>query len=241
MCGRFVVKSATEVIRDMFGDYEVIEQYAPSFNVAPSQQAPVFLESKGKNQVRNLQWGLVPFFAKDPKVGFRMINARSETIHKLPSFRTPFRSRRCAVAADGFYEWRKLDKVKIPYYIHSKSGSPLVFAGLYDHWKKPDGDWLSTFTIATVPANSLMEQIHNDKKRMPAILSPGKALDTWLDSKEEEPEALQPLLKPLAEGELAAHIVSRNVNSPKNNHESLVEPVSDEYIAGTYGEVPAID
>jgi putative SOS response-associated peptidase YedK len=238
MCGRFVVKSATEVIRDLFGDYEVIEQYEPNFNVAPSAMAPVYLQGRDGKQRRNLQWGLVPFFAKDPKIGFKTINARSETIHQLPSFRHSFRKRRCAVTADGFYEWRKLEPGKIPYFITLQSGDPMYFAGIYDHWKRPDGSYLSTFSITTVPANELMAQIHNDKKRMPAILSSDRNLRIWMDSTVEDPEQLLPLLRPLPDGELTAHIVAREVNSPRNNHADLTAPADDAYIKRTYGEVP---
>ncbi|MFC1585442.1 SOS response-associated peptidase [Fibrobacterota bacterium] len=240
MCGRFVVKSATEVIRDMFGEYEQIEQYEPSFNVAPSNQAPVFLKSKGKKQRRNLTWGLVPFFAKDPKAGFKMINARAETIHKLPSFRNPFRRQRCAVAADGFYEWRRVGEAKVPYYIHLKSGAPMVFAGIYDHWKKPEGGHLSTFSIATVPANELLAEIHNHKKRMPAVIGQDGDLDRWMDNGLEDPEQLLPVLRPIPDGELAAHIVTRDVNSPKNNHADLISPADDAYVSKVYGEVPGL-
>jgi putative SOS response-associated peptidase YedK len=240
MCGRFVVKSATEVIRDMFGDYEVIEQYAPNFNVAPGQQAPVLLKSRGQRQVRNLQWGLVPFFAKEPKTSFKTINARAETIHKLPSYRTPFRKRRCAVAADGFYEWRKLGKVKVPYYITLARGAPMLFAGVYDHWKRPQGGYLSTFSIATVAANAFMAQIHNDKKRMPAMLLTEEKVRAWVEDESEDPGTLQPLLASAPRNTLTAHVVRRDVGSPRNNRKELIDPVTAEYVGETYGEVPEL-
>ena len=240
MCGRFVVKSSREVLRDMFGEYEVIEQYEPNFNIAPSGKAPVYVQNKEKKQRRNLQWGLVPFFFKDPKSGFRMINSRAETIHEKPSFRKPFRRQRCAVAADGFYEWRKMGKNKVPYYISLQSDEPMVFAALYDHWKKTEGSYLSTFSIVTVEANSLMAQIHNDKKRMPAIIHSGSDLDTWMDNSIEDTEKLLPLLNPLPSGQLKAHMVAKEVGSPAHNYRELTAPVDDVYISKMYGKVPEL-
>ena len=219
MCGRFSLYHAED---DVIGRFEVGEadyEFAPRYNVAPSQSiAAVVREGEGRVLV-GLKWGLVPSWAKDPAVGNRMINARAETLAEKPSYRRALASRRCLIPADGFYEWRKEARgLKQPMYIRRRDGGLFAFAGLWEEWKGPDGGLLRTSTIVTVAPNELMRPIHD---RMPAILTPEDEA-RWLDPRSGAAAAL-PLLRPFPEGELEAFPVSRAVNSPSVNDPSLIE------------------
>jgi putative SOS response-associated peptidase YedK len=183
---------------------------------------PVVIVEHDQRVLKLMKWGLVPFWAKDEKIGYKMINARSEGIESKPSFRDPFKKRRCLVLSDGFYEWKKFDaKTKVPYFIRLKSGEPFAFAGLWDIWDKGD-EPLETFTIMTTENNELMEPIHN---RMPVILHE-KDEGLWLDPELKDPEKLTPLLKPYPSEEMELYVVSTVVNSPKNDVPDCIEPVS---------------
>ncbi len=224
MCGRFTKKSSKEDLRKRFGFNDTSEDtlFEPRYNIAPSQEQPVLIVSQDKRIVTMMKWGLVPHWSKDPKIGFKMINARSEGIHEKPSFKTPLRERRCLVLADGFYEWHKPDKkTKIPYYFKLKSNEPFAFAGLWDVWEK-DGQTLKTFTIITTTPNQLMEPIHG---RMPVILEE-KDEAKWLDPEIRKPSDLIPLLKPYASDEMECFRVSTIVNSPKNDVPECLIPAS---------------
>jgi putative SOS response-associated peptidase YedK len=166
MCGRF---SATFTFRDikvrwnLSGDLE----FAPRYNIAPSQQVPVIVRNNDRNEAKLMKWGLVPSWAPDPSIGNRMINARAETLLEKPSFRQLVSQRRCIIPADGFYEWRREGNRKVPVWIHLKNKEPFAFAGLWDVWHAFDsGDMLNTFTIITTDPNALVRRIHN---RMPVI------------------------------------------------------------------------
>jgi putative SOS response-associated peptidase YedK len=191
-----------------------------SYNVAPGTAAPVVVNLE-RPLVTAHRWGLVPHWARDPKMGYRMINARAETLAEKPAFRAAIRRRRCLVLADGFYEWRKQGRQKTPFYIRRRSGGLLTLAGLWESWKQPDGESLRSFTIITVGPNRLLEPIHD---RMPAILGPD-ARDRWLDPDPADPATLAPLLAPCAEDELEAFEVSTLVNSPANDSSRCIEPV----------------
>src|SRR3990172_2064564 len=167
-------------------------------------------------------WGLVPFWAKEPSIGYKMINAKSETLSEKPSFRKPFKEKRCLVLADGFYEWEKTDKKnKVPYRFVLKNRQPFAFAGLWDVWKTPEGDTLLSFTIITTRANELMERIHD---RMPVILNE-KDEAKWLDPEFKDTDKLSSLLQPYPSEQMVAYKVSTIVNSPKNDTPSCIEPV----------------
>ena len=171
-----------------------------------------------------LKWGLVPFWADDPKIGNRMINARAETVAKKPAFRQAFRRRRCLVPADGFFEWNKgpsdgKKPTKTPYWIHRADGAPFVMAGLWERWEPENGSALHTFTILTTDAVPEIRDIH---QRMPVIL-PEKAADAWLAA-DTSAEDLVSLLGPYGEG-LRFHPVSSVVNSPRNDSPECIEPV----------------
>lgn len=172
---------------------------------------------------RLIRWGLVPHWAKEEAIGYKMINARAETIAEKPSYRKSFERRRCLVLADGFYEWQKVDglKQKIPMRIMLKNKEPFAFAGLWDVWKKPDGGELRSFTIITTEPNDFMKAIHN---RMPVILRQ-KDEEMWLDPDLKDTSKLLPLLVPFASKEMDAYEVSTIVNSPQNDDPQCIAPV----------------
>ena len=175
-------------------------------------------------QIEFFHWGLIPSWAKDPKIGNQMINARSETLSEKPSFRNAYKRRRCLVLADGYYEWQKIpgEKTKQPVYIRLKSQRPFAFAGLWEVWKGEGMDEpLRSCTIITCPPNAVLAEIHH---RMPVIL-PAEAYAAWLAPDEQSSEALQPLLVPYADEEVETYPVSRFVNRPGNNSPECIAPV----------------
>ena len=215
MCGRFVKKSSKEELRKRFGfdDPDRGGLLEPHYNIAPSQEHPILIVSQDRRILSMMKWGLVPHWSKDPKIGYKMINARSEGIEEKPSFKTPLKRKRCIVMADGFYEWHKPDKkTKTPYYFRLKSAEPFAMAGLWDLWDKGD-QILKTFTIITTSPNELMEPIHN---RMPVILNECDEA-RWLDPEITNPHDVLPLLKPYPSKEMESFKVSTIVNSPKND------------------------
>jgi putative SOS response-associated peptidase YedK len=169
-----------------------------------------------------LRWGLVPFWAKDPKIGSRMINARSETVATKPAFRAAFRRRRCLVLADGFYEWQKVQGGKQPHYVRLKDGSPFAFAGLWERWQGESQGMVESCTLLTTEPNDLIRPLHN---RMPVILQP-QAYSLWLDTETDDAQALQALLRPFPSEGMLAYPVSRWVNSPANDDQRCIEPVN---------------
>lgn len=223
MCGRFAFYSPTEAVSRLFGTASGAD-LPPSYNIAPTQDAPVVRGVAGDGrEFVTLRWGLVPFWAKDAKIGNRMINARSETVAGKPAFRQAFRKRRCLILADGFYEWQKTPAGKTPWYISLASGGPFAMAGLWESWRGGEYDDdrpLQTCTIITTSPNELMAQLHN---RMPAILL-DDAVDRWLDPA-SDPADLSGLLAPIPAHRLAAAQVSRRVNSPANDDADLITAV----------------
>jgi putative SOS response-associated peptidase YedK len=221
MCGRFVLFSSLEEIREAFAVQQVRYQLEPSYNVAPTQSVAVVVQREGVNTLERMRWGLIPAWAKDPAIGSRMINARAETVGEKPSFKRPLKDRRCLVVANGFYEWQKTGQAKIPMFIRLKSGQPFGFAGLYDVWTSPEGEAVASCTIITTSANDLMQPIHD---RMPVIL-PRSQESTWLNPAIQSAADVLPLLVPYSAAEMEAYAVSRLVNSPENNSPDLVRPV----------------
>jgi putative SOS response-associated peptidase YedK len=192
----------------------------PRYNIAPSQEAPVIVQTEGKRSIELFQWGLIPSWAKDPAIGNKMINARAETLAEKPSFKRLLKGRRCLVLADSFYEWRKEAKRKVPMRFKLKSGEPVTFAGLWDTWKQPDGKVLRTYTIITTDANDLIQPIHN---RMPVMLSHDDALK-WLNVEDEIAHALA-LLKPYPSEKMEGYDVSLLVNNPRNDSPERIKPI----------------
>ena len=224
MCGRFTLKTDPETLTETFPGFTTpaADEMVPRYNIAPSQQVAV-VANNGGNSVEFFQWGLIPSWAKDPKIGNRMINARSETLAEKPSFRTPYKRRRCLILTDGFYEWRAEpgSQTKTPFYIHLKSEKPFAFAGLWEAWSPNiDDDPLLSCTIITTSPNALMETIH---RRMPVILEPD-GYDQWLDPSDQSPTQLDGLLKSYPAEEMEAYPVSRLVNRPSNDSPDCIAP-----------------
>ncbi len=193
MCGRFRLSQSGEAIQAAF-ELSEVPSLEPRNNIAPTQMVPTILKSSHESdrQLKMLRWGLIPSWAKDPKMGARMINARAETVAEKPAFRTVFRRRRCLVVADGFYEWQQQKGKKQPFAFRLHDGQPFGFAGLWEHWEAPDGEAIESCTILTTDANELVRPIHD---RMPVILDP-KDYDVWLDPALQKAESLQQLLCP---------------------------------------------
>jgi|SRR5215213_5786218 len=218
MCGRFTRSQSIQAIAEEFGIGQVSCNLGPSFNIAPTQKVAVII-TDGVKQLVPVRWGLVPSWAKDPSVGSKMINARAETITEKASYRNAFKKRRCLVVADGFYEWQNTGEARKPVYIRLKSGKPFGFAGLYEVWKSPEGEEITTCTIITTEANELMKPIH---ERMPVII-PKEHQDKWLDPSTNDQGQLLDMLRPNPAEEMEAHPVSKRVNSPSNNSPDLVK------------------
>ena len=204
-----------------FGVQEITDDLQPSFNVAPTDNVAVVLNN-GVKQLVAMRWGLVPFWATDPKIASKHINARAETLTVKPAFKDAFKRRRCLVVADGFFEWQKEGATKIPLFIQLEPERPFGFAGLYEVWTPPLGEKLVTCTIITTEPNELVRPIHD---RMPVIL-PKDAEDFWLDSAVEDHTRLLDLLQPYQASDMSAFTVSKLVNSVKNNSPECIEPVS---------------
>jgi len=202
-----------------------VPDFPPRFNVAPTQQVAAVrvLTQGGDRQLELLRWGLVPFWAKDIKIGSRMINARSETVASKPAFRAAFKRRRCLVLADGFYEWRRTPDGKQPYYITLEHGGPFAIAGLWERWDKGEEGPVETCTLLTTTPNPLVEQVHN---RMPVILEPDD-YDLWLDPELQDRARLEPLLRAFPAEQMMAVPVSTLVNSPRNDRPDCQLPVGE--------------
>ena len=213
MCGRFALRIPPKSIQQHYSLPESLE-LSPHYNIAPSQAVAVVRKLSGKKarQLDLLRWGLVPHWAKDNKIGYRMINARAETLSQKPSFRTAFNRHRCLIAADGFYEWLHEGKVKQPFFIQMKDKTVFSFAGLWESWNSPEGKVLESCTIITTSANELVRQIHD---RMPVILPPEQYAE-WLDNSIPA-ESVQKFLMPFPSDEMEAYRVGSMVNSPKND------------------------
>jgi len=221
MCGRFTLASPRAAVKELLPLLDGPE-IQPRYNIAPTQ--PVLavrqLPQYARPEIVTLRWGLVPHWADDIKVGYSLINARSESAADKPAFRDAFRRRRCLILADGFYEWQKLDGRKQPYHIHRRDGKPFAFAGLWERWNRGEQP-LETCTILTTDANDLMRPLHD---RMPVMLDPGD-FERWLDPTVDRPAEFQPFLKPCPEDWLQATPVSTHVNNPRNEDASCIVPI----------------
>ncbi len=215
MCGRYTLTDFQDLITRFQtepGNFEL----APRYNIAPEQLMPVVVREE-KNRLELMQWGLVPFWSKEPKS--KVINARIEGILTKPSFKRPIRYQRCLVPATGYYEWKKDPAGKAPYYIRRKDGSLFAFAGIYDRWKDPAENEIKTFAILTTAPNQLLAQVHN---RMPVILQPEQE-SLWLTADPGTMESLLKSLPPLPQDQLEMYPVSRMVNWAKNDSPQLIQ------------------
>lgn len=219
MCGRFTLRSSRQALAKAFNLLEVPD-VLPRFNIAPGHSVAVVRQiprAQGR-ELAYLRWGLIPAWADDPSIGKRMANARSETAATKPCFRRAFRSRRCLVIADGFYEWQRTNGRKQPYFVGLQSDRPFGLAGLWERWEK-GGEPVESCTILTTDANELMQPIH---ERMPVILPP-EQYDLWLDARCQDTEKLTKLLRPCSAKDLVAYRVSTLVNNPKNDVVKCIE------------------
>jgi len=193
----------------------------PCYNIAPGQLITAVREDfSAQRELVSLKWGLVPSWAKEVMISYKMINARSETVHEKPSFKNALRSRRCIIPASGFYEWRREGKEKIPHYIHFKNGEIMSLAGIWESWKGQDGAGLESCSILTTAANAAIRKIH---KRMPVILHDGED-STWLSRDNVEIEKLRGLFQPYPADKIAMHQVSRAVNKADQDKPELISP-----------------
>jgi putative SOS response-associated peptidase YedK len=229
MCGRYGLQTPVDELARRLNAELDLDDPGPRYNIAPTQALPVAREPEpGRRQLAAMEWGLVPFWAADPKETrskYSLINARAESVADKPAFKAAFRRRRALVPADGFYEWKQGDKPKQPYWIRLKSGEPMFFAGIWERWEgEIDGAprTIDSYCIIVGEPNDLLAGIHN---RMPVIVDPDDwAL--WLDPGVREPEPLQDLLAPYPAEAMEAVPVSRRVNSPANDDAGLIEAVA---------------
>lgn len=220
MCGRFVRSSSVASIADEFNVGQASIEMAPSYNISPTQDI-VILNHRGVRQLIKCRWGFIPAGARDPSIGSSMINARAETVASKPAFRSAFENQRCLVIADGFYEWVKKGRKKVPVYVSLKTGKPFGLAGLYNPWTSPVGERICTCTIITTASNDLLALVHD---RMPAII-PKEKQDVWLNPGELTPQLLPELLKPFPSEEMEMHEVSPKVNHSGYDSSDAIKPV----------------
>ncbi|MFB4321620.1 SOS response-associated peptidase [Priestia sp. BR_2] len=222
MCGRFTLISDLSEIVDTFDVSSVEYEYKPRYNIAPSQTIAVINGSSGKRVLEGYRWGLIPFWAKDIKIGYKMINARAETLQSKPAFRHLITTKRIIIPSDGFYEWKREGKdKKQPYRFQIKSKGVYGFAGLYDEWKDPDGVILRSCTIITTKPNDLVADVHD---RMPVILD-HSAADTWLDPDIQDKDLILGLLRTYPGDSMRSYPVSALVGNVKNTGSELIDEI----------------
>lgn len=227
MCGRYTLHVKADELAERYNLAQFSHELHDNYNVAPGQQMPVVTaDESGERHLDLMRWGLIPFWAKDPKIGYKLINARDDTIFDKPMWRSGILKRRCLVPADGFYEWKRqtIDgKVqKQPFYIHPKQTSIFSFAGVWETWKDVEGLEHKTYSIITTDPNKEMAAIHN---RMPVILHPEDE-PKWLESSRVTRSDIEPLLCPFEDGGLEYYEVSSDVNTSRMNEESLIYPLN---------------
>jgi putative SOS response-associated peptidase YedK len=224
MCGRVRLSSDVSEIKLVFSipPERPIPNFPPSWNVAPTDSLPVVRYDRKAEQrsLDLLRWGLIPYWAKDTKVGFANINAKAEGIETRPAFRQAFERRRCLVPVDNFYEWKKTGTGKQPYAIALANRGIMALAGLWENWKSPAGEWVRSFAIVTTEPNELCAELHN---RMPAILAP-ETWPAWLGEGPADEAQLISLLAPYPSHDMICWPVSPRVGNVKNNDSSLIEP-----------------
>jgi len=246
MCGRFVSSSSPERIASYFGAEAQVETLGENFNVAPTNDIYGVVETMdGTLEVQVFHWGLIPVWAKDIKIGQKMINARAETIAEKPAFKADFKKHRCIIPMDGFYEWAagveggpmtKAGKLaKRPHFIHRVDGEPLAVAGLWSAWRDrsegPEAPWLHSATVVTTSANGTMAPIHD---RMPVIL-PKAMWHLWLDPTNQNIDVLSKLLVPAPDNLLTMHQVSQDVNNVRNKGSHLTDPATESTPGSLFG------
>jgi putative SOS response-associated peptidase YedK len=215
VCGRYRLSRRKQIIAEHFDTADWQDDWSPRFNVAPTQPVPVIRQNP-KEPIRELslmRWGLIPSWAKDTSGSARMINARSETAHTLPAFREAMKLRRCLVPADGFYEWQRRGSAKQPYCFEVNNGELFAFAGLWERWRDPSGQWVKSFSILTTTPNAVTSTVHD---RMPVILRKDD-YDVWLDPGMQNVAAISEMLKPYDAKSMRSYPVSTRINHVAND------------------------
>ncbi len=213
MCGRYRLSRRKQLIAEYFDTVDEID-WEPRYNIAPTQNVGIVRQDR-EYPIRKfslVRWGLIPYWAKDPSISAKMINARSETVLEKPVFREAFQNRRCLVPADGFYEWKRTGRSKQPIHIGMKDDSLFAFAGIWDRWKDASGNLFETCSILTTTPNSLLAEVHD---RMPVILKP-ENYELWLDPEFKDLDTLSAMLKPFDPALMKCYPVSTLINSPAN-------------------------
>ena len=221
MCGRFVLTATPEVIQQQFDLDTSPKGVQARYNIAPTQPVGV-ITNDNPGEMDYFNWGLIPSWSKDPSIGSRMINARGETVHEKPSFRSAFKRRRCLIPANGFYEWSGKPKQKKPYFVHLSDQELFAFAGLWEVWHGPEGEIIKSCTIITTEPNELVKPLHN---RMAVILEKGD-YDLWLSPDELPAEALRPLIRGYDADKMDVYEVSKVVNNARNETPECIIPVA---------------
>jgi putative SOS response-associated peptidase YedK len=223
MCGRYRLSRRKQIIEEHFDSVSGEEDWSPRYNIAPTQPVPV-IRQHPKDPIRVLslmRWGLIPSWAKDASIAASTINARSETAATKPAFRDALKSRRCLLPADGFYEWNRTGKTKQPYCFELNKGELFAFAGLWDGWKDPNGNWIRTCSILTTKPNAVTSPVHD---RMPVILDPD-SYDLWLDPGMQNVSEASELLKPYDARLMRSYPVSTRINHVANDDENCSAPL----------------
>ena len=225
MCGRYTLTVDASVLADLFR-LEPLTEIEPRYNIAPTQPVPIVRSGVEDDwEWATVRWGLIPSWAKDKKIGSRLINARAETVAEKPSFRSAYKHRRCILPADGFYEWVKVGTAKQPHHIRFSDRRPFAFAGLWEQWTEPESnERIDSCTILTTRPNELMEGLHD---RMPVILPPER-FDDWVGRGPLAPEAAEAMLLPFPADGMEAFPVTTLVNSPRNEDPRCLEPVGEQ-------------
>ncbi|MFH1050217.1 MAG: SOS response-associated peptidase [bacterium] len=226
MCGRFALSAKTDEIEKLLPELYSNKKIKPSYNIAPTQEVAIVI-NKNPKEITFAHWGLIPSWAKDKSIGNKMINARAETLQEKATFKNLFSRKRCLIIADGFFEWKKVEgfKRKTPYFIKMKTGEPFTFAGLWDTWKNPENEMVTSTVIITTEPNAIMQPIHN---RMPVIILPEER-KLWL-TEDIGSSDLAVLLKPYTSDSMLAYQVSDAVNSPGNNSPLNIEQINSHII-----------
>lgn len=224
MCGRFTLRITSSELAKFF---ELLREppWKPRYNIAPTQPVGVIRPSTEGRDFRLMHWGLIPSWAKDAKLGARMINARGESVATKPSFRSAFRRRRCLIPADGFYEWKKTGgRTKQPFYVLMRDEKPFAFAGLWERWTSDDGSELESCTIITTEPNELLSELHD---RMPVVLA-ADDYDAWMNPGNEETGELERFLRPYPAERMKFYPIDTTVNNPQNDNPSCIEPAGEQ-------------
>ena len=221
MCGRFVIASPPDALRQIFGYLEQ-PNFPPRFNIAQTQPIHVVIIENGTRHFRLMSWGLLPAWVKDPRKFTLLINARAETVREKPAFKNAIRRRRCLIPADGYYEWHASERHKRPYFVHRRDGCPIGLAGVAETWIGPNGEEVDTVAIVTAPASADLRVLHH---RVPVAIGIGD-FDRWLDCSAQDVDAVMPLMRGPDEGEFVWHEISTRVNRVANDDPQLILPIT---------------